>query len=509
MTWKELVHNGVAFPPAYEAKGLQIIIRGGTVKLSPQAEELAYAWGKKRATPYVQDPVFQQNFMSDFSTLLPPQYRSVKYSEIDWTPVNDYLTREEAQRADPAFKKAVAAQRKEARLKAKEQYGYAEIDGVKTEVANWMAEPPGLFMGRGSHPMRGRWKPRVSSDDVVLNLSEDAPVPSGKWKEIVHDHESMWIGFWVDKLSDVRKYVWPSDLSDLRQERDKQKFELARKLTKSLPSVRERIEKGLVSSEPRIRKLATVSYLIDSLAMRVGDEKDEDEADTVGASTLRIEHLRFHPNSVEFDFLGKDSVRWQKTLQLSGTDNQVRRNLLEFSKQKKPEDLLFDGINSSSVNKFLGTAMKALTAKVFRTHHATETVQDYLDRHNGFKPEPGSYLKLYHARLANLQAAIRCNHKRTPPKTWQGTLEKKQVKLDELSTRTGKTEKQNLRLKERVEKMKLDIDLQRQTRDYNLNTSLRGYIDPRVYRKWAGDDWTRIYPKTLQRKFTWATKSRA
>src|SRR5256885_3595114 len=43
------------------------------------------------------------------------------------------------------------------------------------------------------------------------------------------------------------------------------------------------------------------------------------------------------------------------------------------------------------------------------------------------------------------------------------------------------------RLKERVEKLKLDIDLQRRTKDYNLNTSLRGYIDPRVYRKWAGD----------------------
>ncbi len=470
---------------------------------------MAYAWGKKRATPYVQDPVFQSNFMSDFTKSLPKEYREAKYSDIDWTQVHAYLSREEAQRADPNFKKAVAAQRKEARLKAKEQYGFAEIDGVRTEIANWMAEPPGLFMGRGSHPMRGRWKPRVTSEDVVLNLSENAPVPPGKWKGIVHDHESMWIGYWVDKLSDVRKYVWPSDLSDLRQERDKQKFELARKLTRSLPLVRKRIDEGLTSPEPRIRKLATVCYLIDNLAMRVGDEKDEDEADTVGASTLRVEHLKLHPHTVEFDFLGKDSVRWQKTLELDGTNNPVRKNLLEFSHGKKPEDLVFDGINSSSVNKFLGTAMRGLTAKVFRTHHATETVQKYLDKNNGFKPETPNYMKLYHARLANLQAAIRCNHKRTPPKTWETSLGKKQLKLDELSNKTGKTEKQNQRLRERVEKLKLDIELQRQTRDYNLNTSLRGYIDPRVYKKWAGDDWTRIYPKTLQRKFTWASKSRA
>ena len=509
MKWKDLRHNGIAFPPAYESKQLSIRISGREVHLSTEAEELAYAWGKKRATPYVQDQVFQSNFLSDFGKLLPSEYRGVNYREIDWTPVHEYQIREEQQRTDPLFKKKVAAQRKELRLKLKEQYGYADIDGVRTEIANWMAEPPSLFMGRGSHPMRGRWKPRAGPEDVVLNLSEKAPIPPGKWKAIVHDHDFMWIGYWVDKLSNVRKYVWPSDISNLRQERDKQKFELAKKLTRSLPTVRKDIDVGLASDDLRTRKLATVCYLIDSLAMRVGDEKEEDEADTVGASTLRVEHIKFHSNNVEFDFLGKDSVRWQKTLDLLGPHNLVRKNLQEFCKDKKNADLVFDGINSSSVNRFLGTSMKGLTAKVFRTHHATETVQKYLDQYDGFKPGSAPFLKLYRARLANLEAAIRCNHKRTPPKTWESSLEKKQLHLDDLQGKETKTEKQALRMKERVEKLKLDIDLQRRTRDYNLNTSLRGYIDPRVYRKWAGEDWTRIYPKTLQRKFLWATRSKA
>jgi len=509
MKWKDLRHNGIAFPPAYESKQLSIRISGREVHLSTEAEELAYAWGKKRATPYVQDQVFQSNFLSDFGKLLPSEYRGVNYREIDWTPVHEYQIREEQQRTDPLFKKKVAAQRKELRLKLKEQYGYADIDGVRTEIANWMAEPPSLFMGRGSHPMRGRWKPRAGPEDVVLNLSEKAPIPPGKWKAIVHDHDFMWIGYWVDKLSNVRKYVWPSDISNLRQERDRQKFELAKKLTRSLPTVRKHIDVGLASDDLRIRKLATVCYLIDSLAMRVGDEKEEDEADTVGASTLRVEHIKFHSNNVEFDFLGKDSVRWQKTLDLLGPHNLVRKNLQEFCKDKKNADLVFDGINSSSVNRFLGTSMKGLTAKVFRTHHATETVQKYLDQYDGFKPGSAPFLKLYRARLANLEAAIRCNHKRTPPKTWESSLEKKQLHLDDLQGKETKTEKQALRMKERVEKLKLDIDLQRRTRDYNLNTSLRGYIDPRVYRKWAGEDWTRIYPKTLQRKFLWATRSKA
>ncbi len=504
-------HYGVAFPPVYEARQLSIRIRRKEVQLPPEAEELAYAWGKKRTTPYVQDPVFQANFLSDFSRRLPDKYSDVKMDEVDFSPVFDFQAKEELRKADLVYKKKLAVERKQLRLELKEKYGYAMIDGTRTEIANWMVEPPSLFMGRGSHPMRGRWKPRISPQDVVLNLAEDAPVPAGNWKEVVHDHDSMWMAYWVDKLSNVRKYVWPSDLSDLRQERDKQKYDNAKKLERRLPDVRFYVEKNLVSPDAKLRKLATVACLIDNLAMRVGDEKEEDEADTVGASTLRVEHLKFLDKGVEFDFLGKDSVRWEKVLKVDGSDSPIKRNLHEFCAGKEPEDLVFDGITSESVNRFLGNAMKGLTAKVFRTHHATETVKDYLARHDGFKPEDPSFVKVYHAKMANLEAAIRCNHKRTPPKTWEASLDKKQQRLLELKTKTVKTEKQKERLEQRIEKLKLDVDLQKNTRDYNLGTSLRNYIDPRVYKGWASRadfDWKTVYSKTLQRKFLWATRAK-
>src|SRR5215471_11502906 len=488
MKWKDLRHNGVAFPPPYEPRQLSLGIRENKVRLGPEAEELAYAWGKKRTTPYVQDPVFQANFLSDFAKLLPGEYSEATFGEMDFAPVFEYQAKEELRKTDPVYKKSLAAQRKTLRLELKEKFGFALIDGTKTEIANWMVEPPSLFMGRGSHPMRGRWKPRILPEDVVLNLGEEAPSPPGNWKEIVHDHDSIWIGYWVDKLSNVRKYVWPSDISDLRQERDKQKYEKAKKLEKRLPDVRLFIEKNLVSSDVTYRKLATVAYLIDNLAMRVGDEKEEDEADTVGASTLRVEHLRFLPEGVEFDFLGKDSVRWEKLLKLEGADNPLRKNLQEFCAGKNPEDLVFDGVKSESVNRFLGKATKELTAKVFRTHHATETVKDYLGKHDRFKTEDPEFAKVYHARMANLDAAVRCNHKRTPPKTWEASLGKKQQRLVELEGKkdTMKTDKQKERLDLRIKKLKLDVDLQSKTRDYNLGTSLRNYIDPRVYKGWAG-----------------------
>src|SRR5712692_7643478 len=216
----------------HEPKGLHINIRNETVRLSPDAEEMAYAWGKKRTTPYVQDPVFQTNFLSDFLKLFSQRYTDATHSEIDFMPVYEYQAKEELLKADLALKKKLAEHRKELRLQLKEKYGYANIDGTKTEFANYMVEPPSIFMGRGSHPMRGRWKPRIYPEDVVLNLSEDAAVPPGKWKDIAHDHDSIWLAYWVDKLGNVRKYVWPSDISDLRQERDRMKYENARKLNK-------------------------------------------------------------------------------------------------------------------------------------------------------------------------------------------------------------------------------------------------------------------------------------
>ena len=55
--------------------------------------------------------------------------------------------------------------------------------------------------------------------------------------------------------------------------------------------------------------------MIDKLALRVGNEKSEDEADTVGTCSLRVEHIKLEDNfNITFDFLGKDSMRYFNTV---------------------------------------------------------------------------------------------------------------------------------------------------------------------------------------------------
>ena len=148
--------------------------------------------------------------------------------------------------------------------------------------------------------------------------------------------------------------------------------------------------------------------------------------------------------------------------------------------------------------------------------------------------------KLFHAKLANLDAAIMCNHKRTIPKNFEASLQKKrdslktaektkpweatQELLKKAESKTVKTEKlkekQKERIKkikntiknrkvkhtERIEKLELQVSLSEKTRDYNLGTSLRNYIDPRIFKTWTdevGADWEKLYTSALQKKFLW------
>ena len=54
---------------------------------------------------------------------------------------------------------------------------------------------------------------------------------------------------------------------------------------------------GSSKESERLNQLATAVYLIDTLVLRVGNEKGSDEADTVGVSSLRVEHIKLKGNT--------------------------------------------------------------------------------------------------------------------------------------------------------------------------------------------------------------------
>jgi len=504
---KQLIHSGVLIPKRYEAKGFHIKIKGEKRALTPHQEEMAVAWVKKLGTDYVKDPVFIKNFFQDFSEDMGMSGKPLTPEDIDFSEIIIAVEREKLTKASLSKeeKKRQAQERKTIREANKEKYGYAIIDGIRTEVGNYTVEPPSIFMGRGEHPLRGRWKPYVGEEDIILNLSPDAPRPPGNWKEILWQPDYMWIAKWDDKLAAKEKYIWLSDSSHIKQQKEIEKFDKARALAKKIDKLRSHIEGNLLSSDIKTRKVATVAYLIEALKLRVGDEKDPDEADTVGATTLRPSHIMINStNKVSFNFLGKDWVRWQKEVTLP---EEVVKNLEEFkseAEKSRKETTIFEGIRSEHVNNFLGKVMQGLTAKVFRTYYASDVVKNSLEKADVSASEP-VIVKKHAATMANLEAAIILNHKRKPPKNWEESLAKKVERLNTLKNSPKKPKS----LEERVQALQFKIKEVKETRDYNLRTSLKSYIDPRIYYSWGKSvdfDWKLYYPKTFQKKFSWVEK---
>ena len=432
-------------------------------------------------------------------------------------------------------------------------------------MGNYATEPSGIFMGRGKHPLRGRWKEGPRQSNVTLNLSPDAPPPPGDWAEIVWQPESLWVARWKDKLSGKLKYVWLSDTAPVKQERETAKFDQAVELGENLAQVRAHIERGLTDPNDKRRRVATACFLIDALCLRVGDEKDADEADTVGATTLRPEHITLHPDgTAEFRFLGKDSVLWHKKIVLPPV---VRQNLEELVQEARPSNSasngkpqIFPGIRSSDVNAYLSEILPGLTAKVFRTHHATQAVRDSLAA-SEVEPCDPEYKKWSAVSLANLEAAVLCNHYKQSPANWKERRQRakerqekrkervahyrSQVRqargaLDELKREARekreeartKTKAQRERLRDRYakkieraqkrvetakgrleraqtaqDKAKTKGAIAARKRTWNLGTSLKSYIDPRVLYEWGQqveyDVLERYYPKALRGKFAW------
>lgn len=565
----ELIHNGIVIIDPPEYTGLSITIRGKTHKLTPKQEEMAFAWCKKIGTDYVKDPVFQRNFLQDFSAALgihPP----LKLDEIDFSTVLAEVEAEREYKANLSKeeRKALAAERKAKREALKAKYGYAVVDGERIELANYMNEPSSIFMGRGKHPLRGRWKEAAKQEDVVLNLSPDAPPVAGSWKEIVWQPDSMWVARWTDRLTGKNKYVWLHDTAPIKQAREAQKFDKAIELSGEIDRVRNAILKSLRSDNSRRRKIATACYLIDKLCLRVGDEKDPEEADTVGATTLRPEHVRFHDNNTtEFRFLGKDSVLWHKKIEMPDI---VIQNLRELASNARPskngnrktaagnKPQLFPDISSRNVNAFFSELMPGLTAKVFRTHHATRVVKHELDDSDVTAKDP-QYKKWEAAVYANREAAILCNHTKKAPPSWKKRKERfkerqqrarerikkirtqlfehrkklpalrkekreKVAKAKNAEKKARARERYDKRIekqKERIEKtivrlekaeralgkLKVQKKLASKNLTWNLGTSQKSYIDPRVFYNWGKqveyDVLENYYTKALRRKFMW------
>ncbi|KAE8775865.1 DNA topoisomerase 1 [Hordeum vulgare] len=423
--WSTLEHNGVVFPPPYKPHGVKMLYHGQPVDLTPEQEEVvATMFAVMKDTEYASNETFINNFFTDWRKILGKTHIITKFELCDFTPIYEWHLREKEKKNQMTSEEKKTLQ--EEKSKQEEKFMWAFVDSVKEKVGNFRVEPPGLFRGRGEHPKVQICKHlNWNFNKYILFIA----YVFCSWKEVKHDNTITWLACWNDPINEKDiKYVFLAASSSLKGQSDREKYEKARKLKDYIGSILENYTKDFRSKDQRKKQIAVATYLIDKLALRAGNEKDENEADTVGCCTLKVENVTcLPPNKLQFDFLGKDSIRYYNTVEV---EPPVYKAIKEFCAGKNKGGRVFDKLDTTKLNAHLKALMPGLTAKVFRTYNASITLDAILNKETT-DGTPDEKAKVY--QRANKEVAIICNHQRAVPKSHDSQMNKLNEKIDELT----------------------------------------------------------------------------
>ncbi|KAF5843466.1 DNA topoisomerase I [Dunaliella salina] len=366
--------------------------------------------------------------------------------------------------------------------------GFKEVRFLKRiHVGNFRVEPPSLFRGRGEHPKMGMIKKRIYPKDITINIGEGEPIPEHpypgqSWKEVRHDHTVTWLAYWRDTISQKDfKYVFLGATSSFKAESDMAKYEKARKL------------KHIIGEHENVELIP--------------------------------------PNILKFDFLGKDSIRYENSHEV---DPVVYANIEKYKhmdihgKKKGPGDQVFDSFDANDLNKVLRNIMEGLSVKVFRTYNASIHFERMLREQEAagksFQIKTVDEKKADYDH-ANKEVAIMCNHQRSVPQAHGAQKEKLEQKLEKLESELkdlhkdlkaakgdskAKPEVITKRIeakKNQIAKAKLQMHVKEDLSTVSLGTSKINYMDPRITVAWCKRNEApieKLFNRSLLAKFNWA-----
>jgi DNA topoisomerase-1 len=170
-----------------------------------------------------------------------------------------------------------------------------------------------------------------------------------------------------------RQYLYHQDW---RIKRDKMKFDRVLSAARKLPAARRAITRDLeLEGMPLERADAVAVRLLDLGYFRIGSDIYADTNGSFGLTTLEKRHVRKQGDKMVFRFEGKSGIEHSIEIDdpqvLVALDSLRRRRggterLLAYQEARRWRDL-----DSSAVNLYLNDLLEELTAKDFRTWHAT------------------------------------------------------------------------------------------------------------------------------------------
>jgi hypothetical protein len=309
------------------------------------------------------------------------------------------------------------------------------------------------------------------------------------------------------------------------------------------------IDDAIKDKDVKRRQAGVCAWLVKNLGLRIGGERVEGLADTVGASTLLVKNASLSGTTLSLNFLAKDSVPYKNKVELTPL---MAKGMSECLANKKPSERIFDKISGGHVSLLMKEVLPNISPKSFRSAQGCMVLVKTLKELDP-KPEWNDAKKKAAFIRANLAASQVLNHQKnigknyaeqegkateraklaadrekerktkaaqqmkdyqkqlaTAKSLWTG--EKLKTKVELIKTRMARLKTQVERAEERTEKAKISLDLKKETKSIALGTALSSYCSPRIVYSICKEinlPVEKIYTQSLLSKQKWAENTPA
>lgn len=246
---------------------------------------------------------------------------------------------------------------------------------------------------------------------------------------------------------------------------------------------------------------------------------------------------------MELNFVGKDSVPFHNEYDIPDDVAAVLKGIIG---NRGPDEEIFQA-SSGDVNAFLKGCFDFMTPKLFRTAWGTKLLMEELQAHPCNSKMTDAQKKAVYNNAA-LEVSKKLNHQRNVAKNYKEQIEKADTRISEAKQKsvelkakimeqlkklesemktakkclTGerlelklkqikeKKDKLKLRLEKsdaRIEKLELDKDFRKNTKNIAIGTAKASYSSPVVCASWCADnnvDPRLVLSPGLLKKYTWA-----
>lgn len=540
--YKSISYNGCKIPKT-EYFGYEFLGK----KLSPMAERYIYRWANTdRQYTYDNKYSFTNfiNGMKEIDSSVDIKNNMDEFEKLCSKMKSDCERRKEEKKI---YNKEHKEEIEKIKSSEKEEYGYAIIDGEKVQLAGYMVEEMNALIVRGGDKRMFCFKYPTTEKDITINVIGDEECKKKlieKGFNVVSKKDVDWIVSYKIRLSGgfppITKSIRPSATFKGQIKNTEHKHEKALNLLRHFAEFDEKIKEELNSKFKRNREIALATWMVKTYAIRIGNEREEFQADTVGVTTLKVKNIKvFEKNDnyiLKLDFLGKDSVPYSKTDKIP---RDIYNHFVNQIKDKKPNDELFS-ISSNDVSKFIKSIYKNASPKTFRSAIGSAVLCESINKAK-IKSNMKDFEKKQIFVKANADVAKFLNHQKNIKNSLEDGIDKiaidilnlkKKIKIEEENYKQKKkwlnikiNECNEKRLKFSEEKYKKQLktinnklikmnnrlnilqskkQIKQDNKNISLSTSLNSYCSPKIvfsicsYLKLEPN---KIYTKTQMNKF--------